>query len=217
MNGRIICGLCVWAALICVSAPAWGQGAPVVSNVSASQRPDDSMLIDIHYDLADESLCTVWILVSDDGGTTWNVPAQSFTGDIGANTPAGPGKHIVWDAGADIPGRAGSLKARVMADDGNGQANMVFVSAGSFPYQGGPYTYVAAFWIDKYEVTNLRYCEFLNAADADGDCWTHEMEITRHGEPGSYTYAVDAGRQNYPGALGQPHRRRLLRELAQHA
>jgi len=179
------------------SATTWAQDAPVVSNVAASQRPDDSKLVDIYYDLADESLCTVWVVVSDDAGKTWSVPAQTFTGDVGPDIQPGTGKHIVWDAGADIPGKTGTLKVRVYADDGNGQANMVFVPAGSFPYQQGEPVYVAAFWIDKYEVTNLRYCEFLNAGDND-DHWVPEMEITRHGDEPPYTYAVDNGRQNYP-------------------
>ena len=71
------------SVLVLGSATVLAQEAPVVSNVTASQRPDDSKLVDIYYDLADESLCTVWVVVSDDGGMTWNVPAQTFTGDVG--------------------------------------------------------------------------------------------------------------------------------------
>lgn len=177
-------------------ATALAQSAPVVSAVSASQRPDDSKMVDIRYSLADESLCTVWVRISGDGGLSWDVPAQTFLpgSAIGPNVTPGSNKTIVWDAGADIPGIVGDFSVRVYADDGNGQANMVFVPAGAFPSGGGVPIYVAGFWIDKYEVTNQRYCEFLNAADPAGDHWAGSMEITKSGT----TYAVHAGRQNYP-------------------
>ncbi len=190
----------VWKKAAAVAAmcacSAWATG-PEVTNVQASQRADDSKLVDIYYDLADgdADLCSVWARVSDDDGASWTVPAQTFTGDVGPDIPPGPGKAIIWDAGADIPGKLGNIKIRVYADDGNGMANMVLVLAGGFPYQNTmPHTYVAGFWIDKYEVTNLRYCEFLNAADPAGDHWDSNMEITKTGT----TYAVDMGYQNYP-------------------
>ncbi|MBN1510755.1 MAG: SUMF1/EgtB/PvdO family nonheme iron enzyme [Phycisphaerae bacterium] len=184
--GAAVCTFVLLGAAVSVRATA-----PEVANVQASQRPDSSKLIDITYDLidADGDLCTVWVRVSDDGGATWTVPAQTLSGSVGPNVQPGAGKTITWDAGADIPGKSGSIRLRVYADDGNGMANMVFVPAG-----GTPSNYVAAFWIDKYEVTNLRYCEFLNAADPNGTRWNSNMEITKNGT----TYAVDAGYQDYP-------------------
>ncbi len=116
---------------------ALGNSAPVVSNVSASQRGDDSKLVDIYYNLADADgdNCTVWVVVSLDGGATWSVPAATFSGAVGAGVSPGTNKHVIWDAGKDIPGKSGNFKARVFADDGNGPAPMVMVGAGSFPYQ----------------------------------------------------------------------------------
>ena len=190
------------AVLIMVlTAPVFANSAPVVSNVSASQRGDDSKLVDIYYNLADADAdnCTVWVTVSLDGGLTWSVPAVTLSGAIGAGIAPGTNKQVVWDAGQDMPGKSGNFKARVFADDGNGPAPMVMVGAGSFPYQNQtPWIGVDAFLIDKYEVTNLFYCQFLNAADPDGDHWDSNQEIVRHGNPGSYTYTVQSGRENYP-------------------
>jgi len=186
--------------------PAIGlaNSAPVVSNVSASQRADDSKLVDIYYNLADADgdLCTVWVVISDNGGATWTVPAMTFTGAVGANIAPGIGKHVVWDAGKDVPGKVSNLKARVYADDDQGLSQMVLVPAGSFPYQNTTdptqWVYVPSFMIDKYEVTNQLYCQFLNNADPNSEHWDLRMEIARTGSPGSYSYTVNPGRENYP-------------------
>ncbi len=173
-------------------------GAPTVSQVRAVQRPTDSKLIDILYNLTDpdNSLCTVWVLVSNNGGSTWSIPARTFNSGsaAGPNVTPGQDKSIVWNAGADAPGLSGSIRIRVYADDGNGMARMAYVGSGPFPYQGGSNIQVNAFWIDKCEVTNQRYCEYLNAADPVGTHWVDTMKITKNGS----VYAVMGGWENYP-------------------
>ena len=184
--------------------PVWANNAPQISNVSASQRGDGSRLVDIYYNLADADgdACTVWVSVSSDGGTSWRVPTRTFSGHVGQGVAPGAGKHIIWDAGADVPGAAGTFRARVWADDGNSPDPMVPVPAGWFPYQNtsnlGQWVYVDDFMIDKYEVTNVFYCQFLNNADPAGDHWYSGQEIYRLGSPGSYYYTVYEGRENYP-------------------
>jgi len=178
------------------------NSAPVVSNVTASQRGDDSKLVDIYYSLtdADGDNCTVWVFVSDDDGVSWRVPAWAFSGHVGAGVTPGS-KHVVWDAATDVPGRVGSFKVRVYADDGNGTAPKVLVPGGWFPYQNTSdpdnWVYVDSFFIDKYEVTNQFYCQFLNAGGHDG-CWDSSQEIVRSGETGNYFYSVEAGKENHP-------------------
>ena len=179
------------------------NSAPVVSNVSASQRSDDSKLVDIYYDLADADgdLCAIWPAISDDGGSTWRVPADSYTGAVGHDVSPGTHKHIIWDAGKDMPGKNTSFKVRIFADDGNGQESVVLVSAGWFAYQNavpGNYIYLDSFMIDKYETTVSQYCQFLNSADPAGDHWASGQEITRQGDPGNYYYEIQTGRENYP-------------------
>jgi formylglycine-generating enzyme required for sulfatase activity len=188
---------------VLISAPSVLAG-PTVTNVTAAQRPDQSRLVDVHYDLAADGPCTVWFVVSSNGGTSWNTPAMTYSGAIGPAVSPGAGKAIVWDAGADVPGLTGSFKVRVYADDGLG-TNMVLVPGGNFPYQQNfqSQIYVAPFLIDKYEVTNQRYCEYLNSADQNGtdppqSHWNANMEITQNGAPPNATYAVYQGKQSFP-------------------
>jgi formylglycine-generating enzyme required for sulfatase activity len=177
---------------------------PVVSNVTAAQREDNSNLIDIYYDLddAEGDTCTVWVMVSDNNGESWRVPADSFSGAFGQGIDPGINKHVVWDAGQDMPGKSGNFKARVLADDGNESDSMVLVPGGWFPYQNvsqpEDWIFVDSFLIDKYECTNLSYCQFLNNADPDGEHWYSGMEIDRMGDFGNYYYEVHPGRENYP-------------------
>lgn len=196
----------LFSAMVVVawSGAAWANSAPVVSNVSANQRGDESKLVDIHYDLADADgdSCTVWVVLSDNGGASWRVPARTFTGDIGNSIPPDINKSVVWDAGADMPGKTGDFKVRIYADDGKGPGAMVVVPGGWFPYQNvsepEDWIYVGSFLIDKYECTNQFYCQFLNDADPSGAHWYTSMEINRMGDPGNYYYWVKSGKENYP-------------------
>lgn len=195
--------LCTIVLIAVAAGSALANSAPVVSNVTAAQRADDSKLVDIYYDLADADgdSCTVWVAISDDGGATWRVAIFSVSGHIGPSITPGLNKHVIWDAGADMPGKVGNFKARVFADDGKGPAAMVFVPAGWFPYQNaspGNWIFLPTFAIDKYEVTNQFYCQFLNNADPNGLYWNSSIEIHRTGIPGNYSYTVQQGRENYP-------------------
>lgn len=75
-------------------------------------------------------------------------------------------------------------------------AGMVIVPGGQFPYQNGPPIFVDSFYIDKYEVTNEAYCQFLNS-DADPNRWDWRMEINRSPVP-PYFYTVRDSNENYP-------------------
>jgi len=182
------------------SGTVWANSAPVVSSVSANQRGDDSKLVDIYYDLADADgdSCTVWVVISDNNGLSWSVPAITCTGAVGAGIAPGSNKHIIWDAGRDVPGKIGDFKARVYADDGKGDP-MVLVSAGSYKEDGGlNWVFVASYMIGKYEVTNAQYAEFLNDADPTSQHWVTTMEIGRSGSSGSYSYTPVEGKEQYP-------------------
>jgi hypothetical protein len=87
------------------SAAAWANSAPVVSNITVSQRTDGSKKVDIRYNLsdADGDRCTVSRHISDDRGTTWNVYATSFSGDVDPSIIPDKCKHIVWDSKKDVP------------------------------------------------------------------------------------------------------------------
>jgi len=79
--------------------------APVVSNMSAAQRTDGSKLVDISYSVADADgdTLTVTLSISDDNGASFNIHPQTanLSGDVGAGILPAPGKHILWNAGAE--------------------------------------------------------------------------------------------------------------------
>ncbi len=168
--------------LLCGLAQFAVAAQPVVSNVSVSQRPG-TKLVDIYYNLADASghACTVWINVSGDGGSTWNIPGSSVSGNVGPGVNPGSGKHIVWDAGKDWSGHlVPNCKIRVFANDGTTPippAGMVYIPGGSFQMgdnldgmSDAPTrtVFVDAYFIDQTEVTGDRWLAVKNWADANG-------------------------------------------------
>jgi len=91
--------------------------SPFVSNVKAQQRAG-TKLVDITYDVdaPGGSLLTITVDISDDGGKTFNVRANTFTGDVGVEIAPGKGKKIVWNAGADVPNVYGTnYQAKITA------------------------------------------------------------------------------------------------------
>jgi formylglycine-generating enzyme required for sulfatase activity len=131
---------------------------PVVSKVQAAQRSGTHM-VDIRYDVADADGDALWIKVevSDDGGTSYALPAASFSGDKGFGIRPGSGKHIVWDAGVDWGGKySANMRFRVTADDTLPQ-KMVWIAPGTFTRVGNKVTISRGFGMSKYEVTQAQY------------------------------------------------------------
>ncbi|MCK6456030.1 MAG: formylglycine-generating enzyme family protein [Phycisphaerae bacterium] len=201
----------VLMVLFVAPAMALANSPPVVSNVTAAQRNDGSKLVDIRYNLADADgdACAVWCVVSADGGATWTVPALTFSGHVGGGIAPGVNRQIIWDAGADIAGAVRpNMRVRVFADDGRGPAPMVLVPAGTFN-MGDPFyeannderprhlVFLSAYRIDKYEVTNAFYTQFLNAGGHDAN-WDANQKIIQMGQSGSYFYAPISGYENHP-------------------
>ena len=115
--------------------------APVVSNVVAEQLSGTG-LVRVRYDIADaegDSL-TITMVFSSDGGTTFDLVPNTISGDVNHRVAPGTGREIIWDAGADYPGRYwASVVARVTANDGRTLGGeMVYVPAGAFA-RGSPY------------------------------------------------------------------------------
>ncbi|MHB8523416.1 MAG: Ig-like domain-containing protein [Limisphaerales bacterium] len=92
-----------------------------VANVRANQRPGTT-LVDLFYDLSGAgSGYSVAVAVSSDGGAFFTVPATHLTGDgVTSQVAPGTGRHIVWDAGADFPGRFSTkMQFKVVANSGS--------------------------------------------------------------------------------------------------
>ena len=169
MNKILLCGLLLclfrkaagWLTLVAMlmaSVLVVEATDPVVSKVQVSQRPGTHK-VDIRYDVADADGDALWITVevSDDGGTTYEVPAAGFSGDNGFGIKPGSGKHIVWDAGVDWGGKySANMRFRVTADDTLPQ-KMVWIAPGTFTRGGSEVTISRGFGMSKYEVTQAQY------------------------------------------------------------
>ena len=140
------------------------NAAPVVSNISVSQRTDGSKIIDIWYDLydANDDLCDISFKVSNTGGASYDIipnPAN-LSGDFGNDLPCGTNKHIIWNAGVEsYTLDASNYLYRVYADDGSSPPmpeNFILVEGGTF-YNGTSNVTISSFYIDKYELTQAGY------------------------------------------------------------
>ena len=156
---------------------------PEVSNVTSSQR-DGTKFVDIRYDVqdADGDSLKVRIEISDDGGTTYQVPAFTFEGDIGDGITPGTGKLVTWDAGKDWDGEySDEMRVKVIASDAKGLPGLEWgneVPPGGFllgQYGGaegsGPSRHVNipwSYWLSKYEIRVDQYAEYLNIALVTG-------------------------------------------------
>ncbi len=167
----------------------YANSAPEISNIYAVQRTDDSGIVDISYTLtdADGDSCIVSMLISDDGGSTWNVSATDISGDLGS--AISPGRHtITWNTKTDLPGQYGNTyKIQITADDSNTNANSselgmkwVYVNDSGVSGHEGFMGYMS-----KYETTNAQYCQYLNAALVSGDIYVSDGYV--YGNSGSYS------------------------------
>lgn len=147
------------------------NAAPVVSNVTASQRTDGSKIVDIYYDLYDANaeLCDITFKLSANDGASYDIipsPAN-LSGDFGDDLPSGTNKHIIWNTGDESFGLDGSYLYRVYADDGSSPPmpeNFAFVQGGTVAG-----ITVSSFYIDKYELTQAGYQAVMGSDPASGN------------------------------------------------
>lgn len=131
------------------SAPTLAQ-YPLVSNISAKQRPGVK-LVDITYDVtADTPTVFIFLEISDDGGQTFTVPAVNVSGAVGAGVVTGNGKLITWNAGLDWDDKlTPNARFRVVADDNQpNPSEFSWIAAGILGTQ-----MVNAFYMAKTEVS----------------------------------------------------------------
>jgi sulfatase modifying factor 1 len=194
---------------------AKANSAPVVSNITVSQRTDGSRKVDIRYNLADADgdRCTVSVELSADDGATWTVPAVSFSGAIGSSISPGTGKLIIWDCAADLAGAYGTnYKVKVTADDGYEAPvgpDMALIPGGQFQMGDnlGDYYYedeipvhtvtLDSFYMGKYEVTNGQYCDYLNSGLSRGLITVTSGIVYKAGSGTSYPYCDTSTSSSY--------------------
>lgn len=159
-------------AILIGCSPLLQAADPVVSNLTASQRPG-TKLVDITYDVtADTPTVKVTLEISSDGGATYSVPATSATGAVGSGVSLGTRKTITWNAGVDWDRKFTTQTLfRLVADDLvpppiNGFAS---VAPGALPPSSwaGAQT-VDAFYMARTEVTWAEFQTVRTWAAANG-------------------------------------------------
>ena len=171
-------------AILSVCGSLYGNSVPVVDITGVSQRTDGSFMVDLFYDVidADGDVLTVSLQVSADNGASWDTCLQVW-GAVGEGIVSGTGKHIEWNAGAEIPDLVANLEFKVLADDGYAQPptppNFIYVPGGTFTMgrtsgSGDPdelpthSVTLNSFYIGKYEVTQAEYTEIMGSNPAHG-------------------------------------------------
>jgi len=165
---------------------AYGQS---VTNVRAHQ--EDKKIV-ITYDLsggaAGQSFI-VTLLVSEDGGYTWEGTLTAVTGDAGSGVKASSSKQLTWNVLSE-PGRdklqgdriAFKIRAEFTTPVSGSEPEMVFVQGGTFQMGSNEgendekpvhSVTVGSFYMGKYEVTVAQFRQFINETgyqtDADKD------------------------------------------------
>jgi len=94
--------------------------AASVTNISA-QQIFGSYDVEVTYDLSlpiGQLHTDITLEMSDDGGSTYNVPVDSARGDVGAGVTPGKGKKITWPAGEDWLNQfSNQMLAKITAND----------------------------------------------------------------------------------------------------
>jgi hypothetical protein len=170
---------------------------PVVSNLTAAQRPG-TKLVDITYDVtADTPTVKVTLEISSDGGTTYSVPVTAVSGAIGNAVSVNTGKTITWNAGLDWDVKfTPQTIFRIIVDDQIPTQISGFASLapGFLPNssQIGP-QFVAGFYMSKAEVTWAEFLAVRTWASTNG------YDIGRIGEGSGMNHPV--GSVNWHQAL----------------
>ncbi len=216
------------SAVAIVSASAAYAVAPNVSNVRAYQRMSGSKLVDVYYDVSDpdSSLLYVSLSISNNAGASWSIAPRTVSGAVGINVTPGAGKHIVWNAGADVPGVYGTqYKAMVTASDANVAAEMIYIPAGSFLMGNSGVgndaaygysnelpqhsVYLSGYSIGKYEVTRGEYRRFMDAGGYSNPAywssagWSWKVSNSRT-EPYYWAAAQDWGGDTFTQTDSHP-------------
>jgi len=113
------------------------------------------------YDLVATSPCKITVLVSDDGGASYNIYPTALSGDVGDQIPAGYGKQIIWHPSMDGIDEGDNYRVKIIARENPVQSEDQFTSFVEVP--GGTFNNgtsnitINSFYIDKYEVTQSEY------------------------------------------------------------
>ncbi len=197
--------------------PANAQWADI-SNVTVTTDPTElgGPRVAIEYDLKGDAISAahpvyIFIRFSTDGGQTWRrLHPQFLRGDVDLVDKPGRKACIWWGAHEAFLVESKDLKVTVrgipMAAIPAGRFEMKSVPGGGHDETRThhPVSELPLFHLARCETTVAMYADYLNEAARTGFGWTERMTsplrcgILRDGQPGSYTYTVAPGRDNYP-------------------
>ncbi len=133
--------------------------APVVENVAATFS---SGQVTITYNLTADGICKVTLMVSNDGGSTYNIYPTAVSGDIGNSVPKLPvAKTMIWTPAGDGMVAGTQYKVKVIArdnpvEDATQVQSFIKVAGGTFNNGTSDVT-LSSFFMDKYETTQADY------------------------------------------------------------
>lgn len=158
-------------SIVLVMVAALGFGAaPVVSDVYAEPGAGK---VTITYNLVADAVCDVCMMVSDDGGLSYNIYPTALVGDIGNNVSNNPpAKTIIWNPSGDGIAEGTQYKVKVIArdnpvDNATQVQSFIKVDGGTFN-NGSSDVIVPSFFMDKYEVTQAGYQAVMGSDPASG-------------------------------------------------
>lgn len=136
---------------------------PSVTNVTVTPGTGQ---VTISYDLsADGNYCQVIMLVSNDGGTSYNYFPTHTSGDIGNAVTKGTGKQITWYPAQDGMTIGSNYKIKLIARDNPSPSvqpvGFIKVNGGSFMLHRTDTDSVqitlSTFYLDRTEITQSEY------------------------------------------------------------
>ncbi len=150
----------LWAGIASSSAD------PLISNVRVSQRPGTNF-VDVYYNLSGSGPngATVSVELSDNRGTSYDLPITWLSGHVGNGVPDGTNRYLVWNAGSDRPSSfSTAMRLRLTAVDSPpipeafalipaGPFSMGRTSGDTDSDAPSVTVTVSAFYMGKYEVT----------------------------------------------------------------
>lgn len=175
--------LCISSVILfCLAACAYAYQIK-----DAHFKQDKKGLVHIYYwlDNPHNDTFEITLMLSSDGGITFQWNMKSVEGDAGDDIRGSGLKHVIWDVEKDHPYLSGNkFVISVDAKRKGKYLGMVFIPAGEFLMGSQAEdldehprhrVYLDAFYMDKYEVANYQYDKCVRAGKCRkqnfSKCW----------------------------------------------